>query len=251
MHSVEELFPPTNNSFNPLTREPTSEDRDWLRDRLGGRFSGISWLLSPEPEEEHYSLETLTVPEILKSVGHQGPEAIVASMALSEEQQRAIQVATTGQRTNPNWHLFRKGRLTASNFGAVLRSKRVTASLIARVLGQQQALDGVLSVQWGTMNECEGVRAFTTATQMQVHESGLWLSQSGVLGASPDGLVGSSAVLEVKCPYGAREMTISEALQIKGFCVSKEGETFSLREEHHYWHQVQGQLHLTARKKKK
>ncbi|XP_034077337.1 uncharacterized protein LOC117549482 [Gymnodraco acuticeps] len=119
-------------------------------------------------------------------------------MALSEEQQRAIQVATTGQRTNPNWHLFRKGRVTASNFGAVLRSKRVTASLIARVLGQQQALDGVLSVQWGTMNECEGVRAFTTATQMQVHESGWWLSQSGLLGASPDGLVGSSAVLETK-----------------------------------------------------
>ena len=60
-------------------------------------------------------------------------------------------------------------------------------------------------------NECEGVRAFTTVTQMQVHESGLWLSQSGLLGASPDGLVGSSAVLEVKCPHGAREMTISEA----------------------------------------
>ena len=149
-------------------------------------------------------METLTVPEIIKSVGHQGPEAIVASMALSEEQQRAIQVATTGQRTNPNWHLFRKGRLTASNFGAVLRSKRVTASLIARVLGQQQALDGVLSVQWGTMNECEGVRAFTTATQMQVHESDLGLSQSGMLGASPDGLVGSSAVLEVKCPLRSK-----------------------------------------------
>lgn len=64
--------------------------------------------------------------------------------------------------------------MTASNFGAVLKSKRVTASLLARVLRQQQALDGVLSVQWGTVNKCEGIKAFTTATQMPVQESGLW-----------------------------------------------------------------------------
>lgn len=38
---------------------------------------------------------------------------------------------------------------------------------------------------------------------------------TGSLGASPDGLVGSSVVLEVKRPYGAREITISESLQIK------------------------------------
>lgn len=156
-------------------------------------------------------------------------------------------MATTGQRNNPNWHLFRCGRLTASNFGAVLRSKRVTASLLARVLGKQQALDGVLSVQWGIVNESEAIQAFTTATQMPVEESGLWLSPSGVLGASPDGLVGSSAMLEAKCPYNAREKSISEAVQNKDFCVSLEGGVYSLHRDHPYWHQVQGQLHLTAR----
>lgn len=92
----------------------------------------MSWLLSPEPEENPHTLEAHSVPRIVESVGHQGSEAILASM--SEEERRAIQVATIGQRNNPNWHLFRHGRLTASNFGAVLRSKRVTASLLARVL---------------------------------------------------------------------------------------------------------------------
>ena len=47
-HSVEELLPPLN--------KQTAEDRDWLRDRLRGRFSGMSWLLSPEPEEEPFTL---------------------------------------------------------------------------------------------------------------------------------------------------------------------------------------------------
>lgn len=59
--------------------------------------------------------------------------------------------------------------------------------------------------------------------------------------------MGSSAVLEVKCPYSTREMTITEALAIKGFCVSKEGDSYHLRDDHPYWHQVQGQLHLTGR----
>lgn len=89
----------------------------------------------------------------------------------------------------------------------------MTASLLARVLGKQQALEGVLSVQWGIVNESEAIQAFTTATQMPVQESGLWLSPSGVLGASSDGLVGSSATLEAKCPYDAREKSISEAVQ--------------------------------------
>lgn len=137
--------------------------------------------------------------------------------------------------------------MTASNFGVVLKAKRVTASLLARVLGKQQALDGVLSVQWGIVNEREAIRAFTAATDMPVQESGLWLSPSGLLGASPDGLVGSSAVLEAKCPYDARYITIREASQLKSFCVSMEDGSYTLRRDHTYWHQVQGQFHLTAR----
>lgn len=92
-----------------------------------GQVLRKSWLLSPEPEEEPHTLEAHSVPRIVESVGLQlsWPEAILASMALSEEERRAIQVATTGQPNNPNWHLFRRGRLTASKFGAVLRSKHV------------------------------------------------------------------------------------------------------------------------------
>lgn len=155
----------------------------------------MSWLLSPEPEGETCSLATYSFAKIVESVGHKGLEAILASMVLPDEQWRSIQVATTGQRSNPNWHLFRRGRLTASNFGVVLKAKRVTASLLARVLGKQLALDGVLSVQWGIVNEREAIRAFTVATDMPVQGSGLWLSPSGLPGASPDSLVGSSAVL--------------------------------------------------------
>ena len=70
--------------------------------------------------------------------------------------------------------------------------------------------------------------------------SGIWLHESGVLGASPDGLVTqapvaipvhwndpdgprlSPQILEVKCPFSAREYHIHEAVhKAKGFFLGK------------------------------
>ncbi|KAA0717401.1 hypothetical protein E1301_Tti022895 [Triplophysa tibetana] len=192
-------------------------------------------------------MEAHSVPSIVRSVGHNGSQAILDSMALTQEEQRDIQNATIGQRVNPQWHLFRRGRVTASNFGDVLLSNDVTA-IVDRLLSNQPYTGGIPALDWGIENEHQAVQAFTTATQKEVQESGLWLSPSGVLGASPDGLVGSSEILEVKCPYNAREMTIDDAVKQKKISyISKEGDTYSLRRDHKYWHQVQGQLHLTGR----
>ena len=47
-----------------------------------------------------------------------------------------ISSLTVGHRNNPSWHLVRKWRLTASNFGSVIDAKRVTPSLIKRLLGE-------------------------------------------------------------------------------------------------------------------
>jgi hypothetical protein len=55
-------------------------------------------------------------------------------MALLVEQLEAMWQAIVGQRTNPNWHTMRRGRLTGSNYGAVLRAKRVTPLLLKIVL---------------------------------------------------------------------------------------------------------------------
>ena len=45
------------------------------------------------------------------------------------------------------------------------------------------------------------IKAFTASTGLVPVQTGVWLHESGVLGASPDGLVGDDAVLECKCPY--------------------------------------------------
>ena len=45
-----------------------------------------------------------------------------------------------------------------------------------------------------------------------VEESGLWLRLSGMLAASPDGLVGRNALLEVKYQFTQSDCTIAEAV---------------------------------------
>ena len=126
-----------------------------------------------------------------------------------------------GQRDNPAWHLARRGRLTSSNFGSILHATRVTPSLLKWLLGEYD-LSRVKAVQWGVNNEAEAVKAFTNLTGKTIQETGLWLDGSGILGASPDGIVDEDSVLEAKCPFLERNMTIEEAVNASpNFCLKK------------------------------
>ena len=168
--SSDELFPVDHNKCippPPLATEFTPEDHKELLSKFSGRFVGISWLLSPEPAKEKEPLLDLTVDVILATYKHLGSDILLSRMHLSHEQVMTIQAATVGQTDNKLWHLMRKGRLTASNFGCVLSAKRATPSLISRLCVGKD-LDKVLSVQWGRANEPEGIKAFEEATGKKV-----------------------------------------------------------------------------------
>jgi len=60
--------------------------------------------------------------------------------------------------------------------------------------------------------EALSVREFEEHAGHEVNSTGLWLHSSGILGASPDGFIhDQNAVLEVKCPYSARNLTVAQA----------------------------------------
>ena len=82
-------------------------------------------------------------------------------------------------------------------------------------------------------NEAEAVKAFTNLTGKTVQETGLWLDGSGILGACPDGIVDEDSVLEAKCLYTERNMTIEEAVNISpDFCLKKtDSGQYALKEE--------------------
>jgi len=248
--SISEMYPPPKN-YNPLEKEVEQAKAVFYNDlKAYSQFTGLGWILSPEPKRDQ-TLPIKTVDDILKSTSFvqssMNLDCFLNEMKITESQQIAAHEATKGQRNNPNWQILRRGRLTASNFGHVLKAKRVTPSLLKRVLGEYD-LSGVKAVSWGIDNEQEAIKAFEAATHLKVEESGIWISRSGILGASPDGLVGHNGTLEVKCPYTCRNCTLDEATKnSKDFFLLQENGNFLLDRDHIYWHQVQGQMHITGR----
>ena len=92
-----------------------------------------------------------------------------------------------------------------------LTAKWATPSLIKRVMGQYD-LSGVKAISWVISNEDEGVKSFKSAMKKPVQNFGLWFTTSGILGASPDGLIGNNGILEIKCPFAQRNITVEEAV---------------------------------------
>jgi len=208
--------------------------------------------MSPEPTPPALPIKTIEniifSEEFLNIQGNDEQIAyLINNTKLTRDQIVEVSNLTVRQRDNPAWHMIRKGRLTASNFGSVLKAKRVTPSLLKRLLGEYD-LSKVKAVTWGVHNEAEAVKAFEKYTGLKVEETGIWLDSSGVLGASPDGFVGRNGVFEAKCPYTQRNSTISEAIESGNFYLSKQADgTVMLNKDHVYWHQVQGQMFLTGR----
>ncbi|WAR22383.1 hypothetical protein MAR_016357, partial [Mya arenaria] len=87
-------------------------------------------------------------------------------------------------------------------------------------------------IQWGITHEKNGLDAYCRTGGMTLVQTGIWHHESGILGASPDGFVQgdycgrvhlqdkeqpvmSPDIIEVKCPFSAKDMTITEACHSK------------------------------------
>ncbi|KAJ8874341.1 hypothetical protein PR048_025187 [Dryococelus australis] len=66
-------------------------------------------------------------------------------------------------------------------------------------------------MEYGCNHEVIGTRCFGSNTGLLVNPCGLFLHRTnGFIGASPDGVVGDDAIIEIKCPESAKDMAITE-----------------------------------------
>lgn len=225
----------------------------------------MEWILQPEPCEPGPPApiieDLLTSAEFVHS--DMPMVWLRRALILSEEVITNTALATKGQRNNPMWSIIRKNRITASNFGAVLSTKRrqITISLKKRLMSSYN-LESIKAVAWGITHEEHALKKYEHEFSASVQQTGIWLHESGVLGASPDGLVLHPPtcdvnfqtpeardtvpdIVEVKCPYSAAHLTIYEAVHsLKDFYLEYREGFFYLKSNHPYFHQIQGQLHL-------
>ena len=117
------------------------------------------------------------------------------------------------QRTDA-WHSARLGRVTASRTADVMATTKTgysasRANYMAQLITErltQTPTEGFSSpaMQWGTDIEPQARMAYELMTGETVVETGFVPHPTIVgFGASPDGLVGSDGLIEIKCPNSA------------------------------------------------
>lgn len=111
-------------------------------------------------------------------------------------------------------------------------------------------LEHIKAIRWGREHEAEGIKSLETSLNAKVTKTGLWLHACGFLGASPDGLLGEDAIVEVKCPFKYRENLMLENIkQHKNYIIFADVTgNISINEGHEYFLQIQGELVIRKRK---
>jgi putative phage-type endonuclease len=108
------------------------------------------------------------------------------------------------QRT-PEWFEQRKGKLTASSFGQAAGLGPASRQQLWRRHFGLETFEGNEATQWGEQNEPVALDAFKELTGQVVDLTGFAVHRElDWIGGSPDGLIGTDGVLEIKCPFSQR-----------------------------------------------
>lgn len=142
------------------------------------------------------------------------------------------------EQRSEEWFEARKRRVTGSNVGAILgldpyrNADDVMRSMVREAHDAESEFTGNVATEWGSFNESGAQADFVMETGLQVVECGFF-PHLDWLGASPDGLIGDDAVLEIKCPFRLRDG----------------GEHKGIAEQAHYYAQMQIEMYCTERSK--
>lgn len=182
----------------------------------------------------------MVLPQQFEGLGH--------SLRCSDT--AGLEERTRNQGNSTEWMQARKQRLTASNFHRVLtRKTKITDKFLDSIFLEHTF--SVPAMEYGKRNEKKAKSKYLeTFSNRHLHDCGLVVTNEfPFLGASPDGKVcdgGQCGILEIKCPYASRNSTISEACDLRDFCLEKAQQTVQLKWSHAYYTQVQGLLMVTG-----
>lgn len=176
----------------------------------------------------------------------------LASLYKTEEGRLQLAEITKDQSNNSHWYMERRKRLTASNFGTVCNMKASTScrNVVYNILYKPN-IDNEYT-RHGLEHEPVAKNKLYTKHGIKANDSGLYVDKElPFLAASPDGLIGNDSILEVKCPFKANMFSTPHEAIRNGtllFCHIK-GNRIKLKENSKFYYQIQGQLHITGRRK--
>ncbi|XP_052683505.1 uncharacterized protein LOC128163870 isoform X5 [Crassostrea angulata] len=109
---------------------------------------------------------------------------------------------------------------------------RLTLSLKKRLLSAYN-LEKRPSIQWGLTHEKVAIDSYCKLSEVSVLQTGIWLHESGVLGAFPDGFVqGDPKTCNMNVHLQSKltaSPAILESVTLRALCVSKRGMTIGIK----------------------
>lgn len=167
-------------------------------------------------------------------------------VALGNANAADVELATRQQARSDSWFLERICRLTASNFGRIIRRQRNFRTLACEILYHKPP-SALPSLVFGRRMEKEAVALYSTLhPEYEVTECGLVVHPTmQFLAASPDRMLtnlqtGDRGILEVKCPSSIQTTPTVAAVEKASFCLHKVDGKVCLKRNHAYFWQVQG-----------
>lgn len=168
------------------------------------------------------------------------------NISVSEEQSKAVEIATRDQASSKLWFQFRAGRITASKMKTACCTdpNQPAQSLIKSVCYPQSYKFTSKATTWGCSHEKFACDMFTdehkkSHENVKVHKTGLFINPCvPFLGASPDGLVSCDccgvSVIEIKCPFCVKPDKLDS---VTGFYLKKDDEgKLTLNRNHQYYY---------------
>jgi len=162
-----------------------------------------------------------------------------------------LEIITRQQANTKEWYEARKNRLTASNFGKVIHRKSAPSVKFLNNLFKIKDIYAP-SLDYGKRHESVAKGKYLEKNhENHFHECGFVVNKSfSFLGATPDGKLcdhGKSGIVEIKCPFSARNMKVDVAcVEIRDFFMETVNGKVQLKTGHDYYAQVQGQLMITG-----
>lgn len=161
-----------------------------------------------------------------------------------------IEKSTTLQSECELWHKERRIRLTASHFGTIckLRTSTSRANTIKSIL--YNTFCGNEHMKYGIECEPFAKTQFEKLSGFKIQDSGLFIhEQLPYLAASPDGLIDTNGIVEIKCPSSIKHLTPKEAIETGKlkFATLDSQCNLQLKTSDKYYFQVMGQLQITQR----
>ena len=165
---------------------------------------------------------------------------------IDQENIDRIQTQTMGQNQNRSWYSERSIRLQSSNYGRICKATdRTDFPRLAKTLTQVSKIKAK-TLEHGIKYEPVAVKEYESITGRNTKPCGIFVSKDKpFLAASPDRVIDDNLLLEVKCPFTAKDKEINEnTVPYLNIIDNK----LRLRSDHDYYYQIQGQLMCSDRK---